>query len=64
MKAPREQDLVAACLQVLRLRGVFAWRNNSGAFVLGKAVGVRIPAERPNLARWFTEVSARPTARA
>jgi glutathione S-transferase len=34
------------------------------AFVLGKAVGVRIPAERPNLARWFTEVSARPTARA
>ena len=36
MKAPREQDLVAACLQLLRLRGVFAWRNNSGAFVLGE----------------------------
>jgi glutathione S-transferase len=34
------------------------------AFVLGKATGVRIPPEMPHLARWFAEVSARPTARA
>lgn len=34
------------------------------ALVLGKAVGLRVPAEMPNLARWFAAVSARPTARA
>jgi glutathione S-transferase len=34
------------------------------AFVLGKAVGIRIPSEQTNLARWFAEVTARPTARA
>ncbi len=34
------------------------------AFVLGKAVGVRIPPDHVNLARWFADVSARPTARA
>ena len=34
------------------------------ALVLGKAAGVRIPAELPHLARWFAAVGARPTARA
>ena len=34
------------------------------AFVLGKAVGLRIPAEHAHLTRWFAEVTARPTARA
>jgi len=34
------------------------------AFVLGKAVGLRIPPEMSELSRWFAEVSARPTARA
>ena len=34
------------------------------AFVLGKAVGLRIPAELTELTRWFAAVSARPTARA
>ena len=34
------------------------------AFVLGKAVAVRIPADLVHLTRWFAEVSARPTARA
>ena len=34
------------------------------ALVLGKAVGVRVPPEHAHLARWFAEVSARPTARA
>ncbi len=34
------------------------------AFVLGKATGLRIPAEMKHLSRWFSEVSARPTARA
>ncbi len=32
--------------------------------VLGKATGLRIPAELTNLSRWFAEVTARPTARA
>jgi hypothetical protein len=41
MRAPREQDTVRACLQLLSLRGVFAWRNNSGAFVLGRGRGRR-----------------------
>jgi glutathione S-transferase len=34
------------------------------AFVLGKAVGLRIPPDMTNLSRWFAEVTARPTARA
>ena len=34
------------------------------ACVLGKAVGLRIPPEMTHLSRWFTQVSARPTARA
>ncbi len=34
------------------------------AFVLGKAVGLRIAPDMTNLARWFAEVTARPTARA
>lgn len=34
------------------------------AFVLGKAVGLRIPAEMSHLTRWFAEVTVRPTARA
>jgi hypothetical protein len=34
MKAPRESDLVRACLQLLRVRGVFAWRANSGALAV------------------------------
>ena len=33
------------------------------AFVLGKAVGLRIPPDMTNLSRWFAEVTARPTAR-
>jgi hypothetical protein len=31
IKAPREQDLVRPALELLALRGAFAWRNNSGA---------------------------------
>jgi glutathione S-transferase len=34
------------------------------ACVLGKAVGLRIPSDMTNLSRWFTEVTARSTARA
>lgn len=31
MKAPRETDLVNACLELLAIRGIMAWRNNTGA---------------------------------
>jgi hypothetical protein len=41
VKAPRASALVAACLQLLRLRGVLAWRNNAGAFALGEGPGRR-----------------------
>jgi glutathione S-transferase len=34
------------------------------AFVLSKAVGLRISPEMTHLSRWFMQVSARPTARA
>jgi glutathione S-transferase len=34
------------------------------AFVLGKAVGLRIPPELTELTRWFAAVGGRPTARA
>jgi hypothetical protein len=40
VKAPRETDLVKACLEYLRLRGVMCWRQNSGA-VTGKHRGKR-----------------------
>lgn len=33
------------------------------AFVLGKAVGLRIPPEMSQLSRWYSEVTSRPTAR-
>jgi hypothetical protein len=36
MKAPRETDLTKACLQLLALRGVLCWRQNSGAAVFGQ----------------------------
>ncbi len=28
MKAPRETDLVNACLTLLKLRGIYSWRQN------------------------------------
>lgn len=28
MKAPRESEIVSACLQLLKMRGVLAWRAN------------------------------------
>lgn len=31
MKKPNESDLVKACLQLLHLRGIPAWRANAGA---------------------------------
>ena len=34
------------------------------ACILGKAAGLRIPPEMTHLSRWFTQVAARPTARA
>lgn len=34
MKTPRETELVRACLDLLKHRGVHAWRNNSGAATL------------------------------
>lgn len=40
MKKPTEADLVKACLQLLRLRGIFAFRVNCGA-VLGTHRGKR-----------------------
>ena len=36
LKAPRETHLVRACLDYLRLRGVYCWRQNSGAAVFGQ----------------------------
>lgn len=33
MKGAKEGDTVKACLQYLKIRGVVAWRQNSGAFV-------------------------------
>ena len=34
MKKPMEKDVLASCLRLLRLAGVFAWRNNSGGTYL------------------------------
>lgn len=41
MKGGGETALVKACLALLKLRGILAWRNNSGAFVLGEGAGRR-----------------------
>jgi hypothetical protein len=35
MKRPTETQLVRACLDYLKLRGVCAWRSNSGAMTAG-----------------------------
>jgi glutathione S-transferase len=32
--------------------------------IVAKNVGIRIPEDHSNLTRWFSQVSARPTARA
>lgn len=32
MKKTTESDLVRACIEYLTLKGVFCWRNNTGAF--------------------------------
>jgi hypothetical protein len=39
MKAPRESDLVRACLAYLQLAKVPAWRNNSGAAAFAGPAG-------------------------
>ncbi len=36
MKKTRETDLVAACLQLLRLCNIHCWRNNVGVAKFGK----------------------------
>lgn len=41
LKKQTETALVASLLQLLKLRGIYAWRNNSGAFVLGEGKGRR-----------------------
>jgi hypothetical protein len=41
MRRPLEKDVLASCLALLRLAGVFCWRNNSGAFALGEGKGRR-----------------------
>jgi hypothetical protein len=46
VKAPRETDLVKACLQLLKLHGVPCWRNNCGAARYTNAAG------RPRLVRF------------
>lgn len=35
MKAPRENDVLRACLELLRVRRIFCWRQNQGAIPLG-----------------------------
>ena len=35
IKKPSETDLVKACLELLKLRGVMAWRNNTGSAMRG-----------------------------
>src|SRR5262245_16172162 len=34
MKAARESDVLAACLQYLRWKGIYCWRQNQGAIPL------------------------------
>jgi hypothetical protein len=41
MRKPLEKDVVKACLQYLRLVGVFAWRQNQGAVKVTPASGPR-----------------------
>jgi hypothetical protein len=54
MKKPTETGLVRACLELLALRGVFAWRANSGGGLRrgkgGRTVPVRAnPAGTPDI---------------
>ncbi len=36
MRKETETDLVRNCLELLRLRGCFCWRNNTGGLAVGK----------------------------
>lgn len=54
MKKPTETDLVRACLQLLGLRGLFAWRANAGGGLRrgrgGRPVPVKAnPAGTPDI---------------
>jgi hypothetical protein len=40
--ALREQDIVNACLEVLRYKGVFAWRQNQGRLPVKDRSGARL----------------------
>jgi hypothetical protein len=42
VKAPTEATLVRACLELLALRRIFGWRNNSGGFVVGEGKDRRL----------------------
>jgi hypothetical protein len=41
MKAPREGDLLKACLQLLQLHRIPCWRQNAGAATFGSGAGRR-----------------------
>jgi hypothetical protein len=41
VKPPAERDILRACLKLLGVRGVLAWRSNSGAVTYASASGAR-----------------------
>lgn len=49
MREPAEADIQRACLEVLRLRGVWAWRTNSGAVKVGKRLIRLAPPGTPDI---------------
>lgn len=49
IRKPTEADVLRACLQLLRLRGVFAWRNNSGNVPVGNRLVRLAPPGTPDI---------------
>lgn len=49
IRKPTEADVLRACLQLLAVRGVFAWRNNSGNVPVGNRLVRLAPPGTPDI---------------
>lgn len=49
MRVPKEADVQRACLQLLAVRGVWAWRTNAGAVKVGSRLVQLAPAGTPDI---------------
>lgn len=49
IRLPREADVQRACLELLAVRGVWAWRTNAGAVKVGRRLVQLAPPGTPDI---------------